>query len=149
MTKTRTVYRDGIEEIAISDVTCFKTRAGHVVEHYKTADGDRYFATIKGTHFCAHGNTVAEAVADALWKDEENRPERALLASKIKKQKDTIKITLNEFRHLTGACKTGCMIALKAAGLDKVNPLAFTISEIKEKISPEWGKKLEQIINQQ
>lgn len=140
------VYRDGIEEISLVPVTSFKTLEGHVIEHYKTVDGDRYFATIRGTHFCAHGDTVSDAVADALWKDESRRPNMSSLIDEINKDVDHRKITMNEFNLLTGACRTGMLIALKQAGLEKTKPLSFTLKEIKDKISLEWGNTLEKVL---
>lgn len=139
-TKTRKFFRDGIEEEISGPIKVRVTSDGHVVESYKTAKGKkRYFATLAGTHWCAHGDSVASAVADALWKDPERRPSIDALKAEIKNAGTRRKITLNEFRVLTGACLTGCRIALERVGRDE-SPL--TAYEIRDHVSKEWGGKL-------
>lgn len=136
----RKLYRDGLEELITGPIRVSVTSDGHVVESYKLADGNRrYFATLSGSHLCAHGDSVAQAVADALWKDPKRRPDMESLVSEIKHEGKNRKITLNEFRLLTGACLTGCRSALKSAGKDE-SPI--TAKEIRDTISKEWGNKL-------
>lgn len=138
--ETRTIYRDGVDEKIIGQIRVRVTSDGHTIESYKTAKGkQRYFATLAGTHWCAHGDSVASAVADALWKDPARRPSIEALKSEITKAGKKRKITLNEFRALTGACLTGCRDALERAGRDDSPMTAY---EIRDYVSKEWGGKL-------
>lgn len=138
--KTRKFFRDGLEETISGSIRVHVTSEGHTVESYKDAKGQRrYFATLAGTPWCAHGNSIASAVADALWKDPSRRPSIEALKAEIRKEGKKRKITLNEFRVLTGACLSGCRSALESAGRDE-SPL--TAQEIRDHISRDWGNKL-------
>ena len=140
MKPVRKFYRDGLEEEITGLIKITKTSDGHVIESYKLANGKRrYFATLAGTHWCAHGYSVAGAVADAIWKDPSRRPSLDSLKAEIRKFGKERKITLNEFRVLTGACLAGCRDALNKSGKDE-SPL--TAAEIRDHISKEWGCKL-------
>ena len=132
------IFRDGLEEIADGPPIVSTTREGHRVEKYQVDGTDRFFVTLAGSFYCAHGNSLADAVADAVWKDEKRRPSLEAVKEEIRKEGKTRKITLQEFRVLTGACQTGCQIALKRAGLDG-SPMKA--SDIKKHF-PEWGAKL-------
>lgn len=136
----RTIYRDGLEEKIAGAITVIETPDGHIVESYKKENGKRrFFATLAGSHWCAHGNTIAEAVADAVFKDPERRPSLEALVKTINNDGKDRKITLSEFRILTGACLTGCYDALEKAGKD-TSPL--TAKDIRDTVSLEWGNKL-------
>jgi hypothetical protein len=138
--KTRKFFRDGIEELITGAIKISITSDGHVIESYKTSDGKRrYFATLAGTHWCAHGSSVASAVADAIWKDPIRRHSLEAVKVEIKNAGKKRKITLNEFRILTGACLTGCREALQKAGRDETPLTAF---EIRDHVSRDWGNKL-------
>lgn len=138
--ETRKIYRDGLEEIISGPIRISITSDGHTVESYKDARGrQRYFATLSGTHWCAHGDSLASAIADAIWKDPIRRPSIDTLKSEIQKAGKNRKITLNEFRILTGACLSGCKIAIEQARRDESPLTAF---EIRDHISKEWGTKL-------
>lgn len=138
--KSRKLYRDGLVEDIVGPITAKVTSDGHTVESYTLANGKRrYFATIAGTHWCAHGDTVASAIADALWKDPARRPSAESLITEIKSDGKDRKITLNEFRLITGACITGCREALSRAGKDETPMTAF---EVRDNVSREWGNKL-------
>ena len=137
------MYRDGIEVIIDGEIKVSKTRAGHTVEKFLVGGIPKYFVTLKDTHFCAHGDTIAEAVADASWKDPSKRPSLDELKRKIQKAGRNRKITLPEFRLLTGACREGCRVALSRAKLDG-SPM--TAADIRDKVSKEWGDKLMNIL---
>ena len=138
--KVRKFYRDGLEEEITGAIRVHVTSDGHTVESYRLASGKRrYFATLAESHWCAHGNTVAEAVADALFKDPSRRPSLDALVKSINADGRSRKITLSEFRILTGACLTGCHEALKGAGRD-TSPM--TAKEIRDIVSLDWGNKL-------
>jgi hypothetical protein len=142
--QARTFYRDGVTEKISGPLRVRRTREGHTVEAYKTDKGkERFFVTLAGTHWCAHGDSVAAAVADAIWKDPEKRPSKDALKKEIQKFGKERKLSLNEFRVLTGACLVGCRHALAAAGRDET-PL--TAHEIYKHISKEWGGKLLSIL---
>lgn len=132
------VFRDGLEERADGPVRVSTTREGHRVESYTVGGIARFFVTLSGSHYCAHGNTLAEAIADAIWKDEKRRPSLDAIKEDIQKAGKNRKITLQEFRILTGACQTGCQIALKSAGLDGSPMRAMDI----KKHFPERGATL-------
>lgn len=134
----QTIFRDGLEEQTQGPPLVSTTREGHKVESYKVGGSNRFFVTLVGSHYCAHGNTLAEAIADAIWKDEKRRPSLEAVKEDIRKDGKSRKITLQEFRVLTGACQAGCRVALKQAGLD-TSPMRA--SDIK-KYFPEWGAKL-------
>lgn len=138
--RERTLYRDGLEEKIIGPIRVRQTSDGHIIEIYKLADGTRrFFATLAGTHLSAHGTSIANAVADALWKCPERRPSMEALRESINNEGKTHMFTLNEFRLLTGACLTGCMSALDRVDRDE-SPM--TAKEIREVVSREWGDKL-------
>lgn len=137
-------YRDGVSHEIDEPIRVSKTRDGHVVERLRFHGVTTYFVTLKNEHWCAHGRTVAEAVADAIWKDPKRRPSLDRLIDDIKRAGKTRKITLNEFRHLTGACAEGCRVALRRAGLDGKPMTAF---DIRDKVSREWGDKLLDILD--
>lgn len=132
------IFRDGLSEKAEGPPKVSLTREGHTVESYRVAGVERFFVTLAGSHYCAHGNSLAEAVADALWKDEKKRPSMEAVKAEIRKEGKSRKITLGEFRVLTGACMAGCREALKQAGLDGSPMIAKDI----RKHFPEWGAKL-------
>lgn len=138
------VYRDGIEEISSIPVTVSHTREGHVVESYKVGGSPRHFVTLKDSFFCAHGDTVAEAVADALWKDPKQRPDREDMRKQIQAQGRDYELCVNEFRLLTGACLTGCRVALRKKGYPTDTRMKAT--DIRDKINREWGTKLLSIL---
>lgn len=132
------LFRDNLEETIDGPVTVSSTREGHRVESYRVDGADRFFVTLVGSYYCAHGNTLAEAIADALWKDEKRRPSLEKVKEDIRKEGQDRKITLQEFRILTGACQAGCHVALKQAGL---NGSPMKAADIKKHF-PEWGAKL-------
>lgn len=143
-TNIRKLYRDGLEEEISGPIRISHTTDGHTVERYTLSNGKkRFFATIAQSHWCAHGDTIAQAIADALWKDPTKRPSMAALKASIQKKGRTHKFTLNEFRLLTGACLTGCRSALSQAGRDE-SPM--TAEDIRDIVSREWGNKLIEVM---
>lgn len=142
MTDKVTVFRDGLSEKAEGQPIVSTTHEGHRVESYRVDGQERFFVTLAGTHYCAHGNTLAEAIADAIWKDEKKRPSLDAVKERIRSDGKDRKITLQEFRILTGACQAGCYAALKQAGL-RADPMRAR--DIK-KYFPEWGEKLISIL---
>jgi len=142
--KSRKFYRDGLEEEISGPVKVSTTRDGHTVETYTLANGQtKYFATLCGTHWSAHGDTIAQAIGDAIWKDPDRRPSMESLKKEIRDSGRSRKLTLNEFRLLTGACLSGCKAALVKANRDE-SPMSA--DDIRKYVSQEWGDKLFSIL---
>lgn len=60
--KTREFYRDGLTEEISGPIRVLKTSDGHIVERYTLTNGKkRYFATLAGSHWTAHGDSIAAA----------------------------------------------------------------------------------------
>ena len=135
-------YRDGLRQIIDSAPRVFNTREGHVVEQYLVNGEKKYFVTLSGLPYCAHGSTLQEAISDAVWKDESKRPSLDSLKEEIQKTGKDRLISLNEFKLLTGACSEGCRVALKRKGLDGSPMLPKDIIGN----FPEWGGKLYDIL---
>ena len=135
-------FRDAIELKINGKPKVYKTREGHVVEEYISEGEKGFFVTLNGLPFCSHGSTLAEAIADAIWKDESKRPSLDELKKAIRSAGKEHMITLNEFRVLTGACLEGCRLALKRAKLDGSPMNAHDIY----KTFPDWGGKLLSIL---
>lgn len=137
------LYRDGLNERVDSLPVVSTNREGHTIESYCVDKKPRFFVTLKDSHWCAHGSSVAEAVADAIWKDPARRPPLEKIKSEIVEHGTSRLISLNEFRLLTGACSEGCRVALARAGLDG-SPM--TAKSIRDSVSQEWGSKLISIL---
>ncbi len=137
------LYRDGLEETIDAPPVAYQNREGHVIEAYKVGGKARFFVTLQGTFYCAHGTTVAEAVADAIWKDPARRPSLEALKAEIIAAGPKRKISLQEFRVLTGACAEGCRLAIQRAGVDG-SPM--TAVQIRDVVDRQWGEKLLQIL---
>jgi hypothetical protein len=135
-------FRDGLELNIDAPYKVLTTAEGHVVESYKIKGKRGFFVTLAGSHYCAHGNTIASAVSDAIWKDEKRRPSLENLKKEIQESGINRKISLQEFRVLTGACSAGCRAALENKGLDGSPMKARDIV----KHFPEWGSKLMSIL---
>lgn len=135
-------YRDKIS-IHIDTKPKIKiTRDGHTVEEYLVKGQKKFFVTLSKTFYCAHGETLEQAISDALWKDETRRPSMEQIRDKIRAAGPKHLITKNEFRLLTGACSEGIRIALERA---KKKEEPMTAKEI-FKISESWGKQLYSVL---
>lgn len=139
----RKIFRDGIEHVIDGKVTVRMTSDGHVIESWKSNGKRVYFANIANSVYCAHGDTPADAVADAIWKDPTRRPSLEALVAEIKPVVKTRKISLQEFRVLTGACESGCRSFLEQHGL--ATSVKMTLAEFMP-IGGEWALKLKQVI---
>lgn len=131
-------YRDKLILEIDAPFKVSETAEGHVVEMYKVKGKRGFFVTLAGTHWCAHGDSIASAIADAIWKDPKRRPTLDALKAEIQEAGKDRKISLQEFRVLTGACSEGCRAALERAGLDGSPMKAKDIA----KHFPDWGQKL-------
>ena len=110
----KNIYRDGVEGKINGSVKVRTTSDNHTVESWVDENGKKvYFANLYNSVYCAHGETMAEAISAAIWKDPQRRPSIDALKEEIKVNIETYKISLNEFRLLTGACEYGCKEFLK------------------------------------
>jgi hypothetical protein len=133
------VYRDGLE-IEIIDKPRVMTRDGHVCEVFKTKEGTLWFVTLKGTPFCAHGNSFREAVTAAKEKQNPGSGKK----DAIKRVNKSGRITLNDFCLITNACRAG------AVRWAKENGFSLTARPTVEKVlrmldnsaSSSWGNIL-------
>lgn len=142
------VLRDGID-LPLDRGSRVKARAtsdGHVIETWKSNGKRVYFANLVDSVYCAHGDTAAQAIADALWKDPKRRPSLEALIAEIKPVIQTRKITLQEFRLLTGACESGCRAFLSSKGL--TTTVKMTLAEFVP-IGGDWARKLEQVLKEE
>jgi hypothetical protein len=133
------IYRDGLDIETDRPIRVSRTHDGHTVERLSLGKEHTYFVTIKGSPFCAHGATIAEAVADALWKDPSKRPSLEALKTEIQAAGKQRKITLQEFRILTGACAEGCRRFMQQTG---TSGKPMTAAKFRDTVSREWGDKL-------
>lgn len=136
------LFRDGLEQEIDARPIMSRTAEGHAVETYFVKGKKKFFVTLAGLPYCAHGATLAQAIADAIWKDEKQRPTLQAVKEIICKAGKLYKISVQEFRVLTGACSEGCAMALEKAGLDG-SPMVI---EDVVKYFPEWGHKLQSIL---
>jgi hypothetical protein len=139
------IYRDGIEHILDKGcrVSIRTTSDGHVIESWKERGKRVYFANLSDGVYCAHGETQAQAIGDAIWKDPKRRPSLEALVAEIKPKIKTRKISIKEFQILTGACQSGCVHFLKTHNL----PLdtEMTLTEFMP-IGGDWAKKLNEVL---
>jgi len=139
------VFRDGITHIIDAGAT-IKTRItpdGHTIESWLSQGKTIFFANLADSVFCAHGNSEAEAIGDAIWKDPIKRPKMEALAAEIRPVVETRKITVQEFRLLTGACSSGCDTFLALHKLDRSTTM--TLAEFLP-IGGDWAQKLRSVL---
>lgn len=139
------IYRDGVEHRLDkgTKVKTRKTRAGHIIESWMTNGKRVYFANLADSVYCAHGDTEEGAISAAIWKDPARRPSMEALLAEIRPVVKTRKITVYEFRALTGACLTGCKHFLEQRGLGM--DTAMTLDEFLP-IGGEWAQSLKRVI---
>lgn len=138
------IFRDGIEHaIDSGGVSVRVTSDGHTIESWKSNGKRVYFANLFESVYCAHGDSEAHAIGDAIWKDPKRRPSLDALVAEIKPHLKTRKITVHEFRVLTGACESGCRDFLKSHGLGL--DAAMTLEEFVP-IGGSWADKLRRVL---
>lgn len=139
------ILRDGIEHSLDlgSKISVRTTSDGHVIESWKSKGKRVYFANLFESVYCAHGDTAAQAIGDAIWKDPKRRPSLEALTAEIKPEIKTRKLTVREFRLLTGACESGCRDFLRRYKLEL--DVTMTLAEFLP-IGGDWAKKLERVL---
>lgn len=135
--------RDGVEMWTEGEV--FTAPGGEIVEVlYETESSTekKYFVELSGTPACAHGDTVLEAIDDAMDK----RGEREPLSEDEKKEyrADNYKFSARLFMKLTRACKSGTRAWLKERGLPA--DVTMTIAEFRKAGGRQWADALEESI---
>lgn len=140
------IYRDGVEHgLDVGSTPSVKiTRDGHVIESWMSGGKRVYFANLKDSVYCAHGDTIAQAVGDAIFKDPAKRPSIDALIAEIKPVVKTRKITVQEFIILTGACLTGCRDFLNNKGLSQT--VSMTLDDFMP-IGGEWATRLKKVLS--
>jgi len=130
------VYRDGLE-IEIINKPQVMTRNGHVCEVFKTKEGTLWFVTLKGTPFCAHGNSFHEAVAAAKEKQNPGSGKK----DAIKRVSKSGRITLNDFCLITKACRAGATRWIKENGISpKARPTVKKVLKMLDNsANSSWG----------
>ena len=142
------IFRDGISYTLDSNskILVRQTSDGHTIESWKSGGKRVYFANLANSVYCAHGESAAEAIGAAIWKDPKRRPSMEELVAKIRSQLDTYKISLGEFRALTGACEEGCKQFLNQHNLKST--VTMTLKEFMP-IGGDWAKKLEDVLTRE
>lgn len=133
-------YRDGLLLYTEGEVIETLDAVVEVLYSTKVSHERVYFAEIKNTTFCAHGDSVEEAIEDALFKDGTKK----LTEEDRKKYQDAdFQFSVSLFRRLTGACKTGIAEWLKQRDLPATTKM--TLSQF-EKVGGEWADNLKEAI---
>lgn len=140
------VYRDGTSHSLDKGSKIFvrTTSDGHTIESWRSEGKRVYFANLANSVYCAHGDTSAQAIGNAIWKDPKLRPPLEDLVAEIKPQIKTRKITVREFRLLTGACETGCRDFLVARGMNM--SASMTLDEFIP-VGGDWARKLKEVLS--
>lgn len=134
-------YRDGLELNSKGESFTLGNEA--LIEVFYTDSGQkRYFATLLGRPFSAHGYTVEEAVEEAKIKRDGQR--KLSEEEKSKLRADGYKFSVLEFRRITGACNAGIDDWLKKRGLDR--SVKMTIDELRTAGASDWAESLKQAL---
>ena len=141
----RKILRDGLEQIVDdgSKITVSTTPDGHVIESWVSKGKRVFFANLRDSVYCAHGDSIAQAIGDAIWKDPSRRPSMESLVEEIRPAIKTRKINVREFQLLTGACESGCRSFLEDKGMSL--SVEMTLDEFMP-IGGEWAQKLKSVI---
>ncbi len=129
-------YRDGLN-LEADDPPRVVQRNGHTCEVFKTKDGDMWFVTLEGTHFCAHGESFHDAVIAA----KEKQNPGAGKADAIERIKTSGKVNLTDFCLATGACRAGAIAWAKEEAVNIKDE--FSVKEVLTMLNKQsWGDTL-------
>lgn len=133
------IFRDGLE-IHTKDPPRVVIREGHACEVFKTEDGDTWFVTLQGTHFCAHGESFQDAVVAA----KEKQNPGAGKAEAVTRVQTSGYVSLTDFCLVTGACRAGATAWAKEEGISLKERLTIkeTLKRLKKSSSSSWGERL-------
>lgn len=134
-------FRDGLD-IESDEPPRVVLREGHACEVFKTEDGDMWFVTLEGTHFCAHGESFQDAVIAA--KEKQNPGEGK--AEAIERIQKSGKVNLTDFCLATGACRAGALYWIKEEGLSPKEELKMedVLARLAASSSRSWGETLKE-----
>ena len=132
-------FRDGLE-LKIDDPPRIVVRGGHTCEVFKTNDGDTWFVTLEGTHFCAHGESFQDAVTAA----KEKQNPGAGKAEAITRVQTSGYVNLADFCLVTGACRVGATAWAKEEGISLKEKLTIedALKRLDKSSSSSWGQRL-------
>ena len=99
----------------------------------------KYFVELSGIPSCAHGDTIEEAIEEAIEKRDGIKP--ITDEERKKYSASDFKFNVRIFRRLTKACKTGVNEWLRHKNLDP--SVMMTIDEIREVVPSQWVDRLE------
>lgn len=133
------VYRDGLT-LEVTEPPRTVVRDGHTCEVFKTKDGDMWFVTLEGTHFCAHGESFHDAVTAAKEKENPGAGKAEALGRIL----DTGVVNLTDFCLVTGACRAGAMAWAKENGVSVKAELKVddVLKRLESSESRSWGQTL-------
>ena len=132
-------FRDGLE-IESDGPPRVVLRDGHTCEVFKTSEGDMWFITLEGTHFCAHGDTFHDAVIAA----KEKQNPGAAKGDAIERIRSTGLVRLADFCAATGACRAGATAWAKQEGVSVKDALKVdeVLRRLAKSSSSSWGQTL-------
>jgi hypothetical protein len=133
------VYRDGLS-LEVEGPPRVVQRNGHTCEVFKTEDGEMWFVTLEGTHFCAHGDSFHDAVIAA----KEKQSPGAGKADAIERIQKSGLVNLTDFCLVTGACRAGATAWAKGEGISVRAELkvADVLARLEKSSSQSWGEQL-------
>lgn len=140
MSKRRAAYRDGVDSFTEGEL--IDTPEALIEVLYKKEKGEDkfFFAELKGTVFCAHGDTIEEAIEDA--KEKQGLKREFTEEEKENFKNYEYKYSVSLFRKITGACRKGISDWLNERNLDK--NVLMTIKEFREAGGGQWADTLEE-----
>lgn len=138
------IYRDGVT-FEVETKPEIKIRDGHVCEVFKTEDGNVWFVTLDGTHFCAHGDSFHDAVIAA--REKQNPGEGKARAIEYIREHKLVNLT--NFCLATGACRAGAIAWAKQERLPLTSELNIddVFARLDKSESNSWGKRLREALN--
>ncbi len=133
------IFRDGLELKSAAPPRVV-IRDGHTCEVVKTEDGDKWFVTLGGTPFCAHGESFHDAVIAAKEKQNPGAG-RADAVARVQTSGD---INLLDFCLVTGACRAGATAWAKQEGLSLTAKITLkdALKRLDKSSSSSWGERL-------
>lgn len=136
-------YRDGLT-LESEEPPRVVQRNGHTCEVFKTKDGEMWFVTLEGTHFCAHGESFHDAEIAAKQKQNPG----AGKADAIERIQKTGLVTLTDFCLATGACRSGATAWAKEEGISVKSELKVSdaLERLSKSSSRSWGETLREAL---
>jgi hypothetical protein len=142
--KRKAAYRDGIA--LFTEGEAVEGPNGEIIEILYNKQGKKsFFVELPGIPACAHGETIEEAIEDAIEKRDGEKP--ITDEEKQKYQAKDFKFSVRIFRKLTRACRSGVDEWLKQRGLD--HSVKMTLEELRQAGGGPWAEKLENAVRRE